>query len=297
MSEVSKHFNKGEQTKARIQQLTKENEDAENRLFELQRQQGPQEEAIRQHEARANELKQHLLELRATQEQVTEQAQALKQKQIEMRKQLDDRATKSIQIRQESDRLRPYSTQSPAALEGALRDLKDRFASDKATVEKLEKTVHALVRSANAFSTVTSDVKNLSHVLGEIETNLIKEEEEIAKAIRHRDALSERTNKVKELEHQERMLQRQLSSYVGSTENVRKGAKERNKQAQDRRTELTRLIAQLKEQKRERAVEIDRSRIRTEQVEQQVCSLSWISGGSEMHNPTNMLSPLCRYPI
>ncbi|KAH4968149.1 hypothetical protein HBH77_122660 [Parastagonospora nodorum] len=63
---------------------------------------------------------------------------------------------------------------------------------------------------------------------------LEKEEEELAKATRHRDALAERSNNVRDVERQERLLQKQLGNINARTDKLKTKADEEAEHARER---------------------------------------------------------------
>ncbi|KAI5268922.1 kinetochore-associated Ndc80 complex subunit nuf2, partial [Ascosphaera acerosa] len=71
-SVIDEHFNKGEQTKARIETLYAENQDMEAQIADIQQQQAALEGQVKSKTKRNDALKMRLLELRREQERVAE---------------------------------------------------------------------------------------------------------------------------------------------------------------------------------------------------------------------------------
>ncbi|KAF1816811.1 kinetochore protein nuf2 [Eremomyces bilateralis CBS 781.70] len=270
---IDAHFNKSERTKLRIEQLYSDNAAAEAHLISLQRHREATDASLREKEKRSNELKQRLLDLKKGQERVSEQLGLIRAEQSRLKNLLEQKTESAMALRQEATKLRPYTTQSPAALETSLRELNATLAGDKASVEALDRRARALQTSANSFTQVTTSVVDTSRLLSEVSADLAKEDEEGMKATRHREALSERSNNVREVEKQEQLLRKQLASWQARTEKLRRQAEERGERARERMEVLRGEHEELKREKRERGQEVERRRVRIEQVEKKMADL------------------------
>ncbi|OJD13340.1 hypothetical protein AJ78_06198 [Emergomyces pasteurianus Ep9510] len=270
---IDKHFSKSETTKARIEALYAENQEMQQRLAEMSRQQKAMEGPVNEKIKRNDELKVRLLELRRSQERVAESLERVKVEKARKQTYLEEMTEKVLKSRQESEKLRPYVLQSPATLQASLTDLSDSLMRDKLQIDNMERRMRALQTSMDTFNVVTNDVQSCVKVLEDIALELQKEEEEDARAIRNRDALTERGNTVREVAQTEKLLQRQLSRWHERTEALRKSSREKQELAQARMEELREIQKQLREERAEKQRDMERRRIRIEQTEKKMVDL------------------------
>lgn len=267
---IDKHFSKSETTKARIEALYAENQEMQQRLADMSRQQKAMEGPVNEKIKRNDELKVRLLELRRSQERVAESLERVKAEKARKQTYLEEMTEKILKSRQESEKLRPYVLQSPATLQASLTDLSDSLMRDKLQIDNMERRMRALQTSMDTFNVVANDVQSCVKVLEDIALELQKEEEEDARAIRNRDALTERGNTVREVAQTEKLLQRQLSRWHERTEALRKSSREKQELAQARMEELREIQKQLREERAEKQRDMERRRIRIEQTEKKV---------------------------
>ena len=78
--------------------------------------------------------------------------------------------------------------QSPSALQDNLTELREISNNDKAHIDALDRRARALQTSTDSFTAVSTDVASCIKVLEEIATELAKEEEEMARNAKQRDA-------------------------------------------------------------------------------------------------------------
>ncbi|QVM12919.1 kinetochore-associated Ndc80 complex subunit nuf2 [Coccidioides posadasii str. Silveira] len=270
---IDEHFNKSENTKSRIESLYAENQELEQRLEEMHTQQREMEGVVKEKVRRNDELKARLLELRRNQERVAETFERVKGEKTRTQTLLEEKTEKLLKTRQESEKLRPYVSQSPAILQAALTELSENLTRDKIQIDNMERRMRALQMSMDTFSVISNDVQSCIKVLEDISAELQKEEEEDARAIRNKDALAERGNTVREVAQTERMLQRQLGRWHERTEALRKSAREKAEQAQARMEELHNIQKQLREERAEKQRDMERRRIRIEQTEKKMVDL------------------------
>jgi kinetochore protein Nuf2 len=263
-------FEKPERTKLRIEQLYGDNQAKDDLLQSLEASRAATEAALRDKEKRNSELKQRLLDLRKVQERVGDRLNDVKAEQARLKELLEERTAQTMLARQDCAKIRPYTQQSSGALEGALRDLNATLAQDKAGIEALDRRARALQASTDTFGVVGADVQACTRLLGDVQAELAKEDEELAKAARHRDALSERSNNVRDVERQEKLLQRQLASINGRTEKLRSNADEKAEQARLRMEELKGVHRKLTEERQDKGRDIERRRVKIEQTEKKV---------------------------
>ena len=267
---IDEYFNKSETTKARIETLFLENQDMEARLDEMRRKRKGMEALAKEKTARNDQLKARLLELKRGQEHVSERSERAKNEKGRLTGQLEEKTERCLSVRQESEKLRPYVLQSPAALQSSLTELSENLAKDRTRIDGLEKRTRALQTSADTFGVVINDVNSCTKVLEEVSSELQKEDEENLKATKRRDALSERGNNVREVERHEAMLQRQLKRWLERTDAVRNSSKEKTEAAKSKMEELKGVHRHLTEERVEKGREVERRRVRIEQTEKKV---------------------------
>ncbi|KAF2139532.1 uncharacterized protein K452DRAFT_274877 [Aplosporella prunicola CBS 121167] len=272
-SVIDEHFNKSERTKLRIEQLYNENQDKEAHLADLERNRKATEDKMRAKEKRQKELKQRLLDLKMGQEKVVEKLEMVKEDQRRLKELLENKTEATMIVRQEASKLRPYTTQSPAVLEASLKDLNANLTADKAAIESLDRRSRSLQTSSDTFGAVAADVATCTRLLTDLAGDLQREEEELAKAARHRDALSERSNNVRDVERQEKLLQKQLSNVTARTDKLRKGAEDKAEAARVRMEELKAVHKRLAEERGEKGRDMERRRVRIEQTEKKMADL------------------------
>lgn len=267
---IEEHFNKSETIKARIETLYIENQDMEARLDSMRRERKSMDALAREKTKRNDELKARLLELKKGQERIAERLESVKNEKGRLTGHLEEKTEKSIAVRRESEKLRPYVLQSPAALQQNLTELSDNLTKDRSRIDGLEKRTRALQTSADTFGVVLNDVNSCTKVLEEVSTELAKEDEENLKAAKRRDALSERGNNVREVERHEAMLQRQLKRWLERTETVRNNHREKQDSAKAKMEELRGVHRGLTDERSEKGKEMERRRVRIEQTEKKV---------------------------
>ncbi|KAH8678976.1 kinetochore protein-like protein nuf2 [Tricladium varicosporioides] len=270
---IDDHLNRVESTKVRIETLIMENQDMEARKEEMLRNKKAMEAHVAEKVRRNEELKKRLLDLRQSQEKVTRRFENVKAKKGEMTAILEDKTAATIQLRQESAKLRPYVLQSPAALQASLTELSNALNAEKIQIDAMDRRARALQTSTDTFHVVTSDVASCIKLLEEISVELAKEEEENVRIARQRDALGERGNNVREVERTEGLLQRQLSKWLDRTEKLRENSKEKAMSAREKMDELRALHRKLTDERSEKGREMERRRVRIEQTEKKMADL------------------------
>ena len=267
---IDEHYNKSESAKARIETLYAENQSKEARLEDMQYNRKTMEEQVREKTLRNEELKQRLLELRRSQEKVAARLEEAKQKRSELTGTFEQKTLEKTASKQESNKLRPYTLQSPSALQDNLSELRDILNNDKTHIENLDRRARALQTSTDSFTVVSTDVASCIKILDEIATELAKEEEELIRNAKQRDALSERGNNAREVERAESMLKRQLGKWNERTEKLRVQSNEKAKEAKDKMHELRAIHRNVTEEHTEKGKEMEIRRVRIEQTEKKV---------------------------
>ena len=274
---IDEHFNKAETTKARIEMLYLDNQDMVSRLDEMRRERKTMDQQLKEKTKRNDDLKQRLLELKKGQERVAERLERVRGEKTRLQGTLEERTEKCLGVRQESEKLRPYVLQSPAALQANLTELSDNLSRDRTQIDALEKRTRALQTSTDTFGVVVNDVVSCTKVLEEVSNELHKEEEENIKAAKRRDALSERGNNVREVERTEAVLQRHLKRWLERTETVRNTSREKSQSAKEKMEELRGVHRRLTEERADKGKDMEKRRVRIEQTEKKVITGLWFS--------------------
>lgn len=267
---IDEHLNKVETTKVRIETLYMENQDMEARMDEMLRNKKAMESIVQEKHKRNEELKQRLLQLRQSQEKVTRRYENLKSQKGEMTAALEEKTANTIALRQESAKLRPYASQSTAALQASLTDLANALSTEKLQIDTLDRRARGLQTSTESFTIVSSEVSQCMGLLEEISKELKKEEEENAKIAKQQGLLGEKGNNVREVESREKMLQRQLAKWLDRTEKLRGASEEKSASANKKMEELRAVHKALADERAEKGKEMERRRVRIEQTEKKV---------------------------
>jgi len=270
---IDQHFEEGERTKLRVQQLYAEKEVMEQRLLTLRNSAKETEKRNAEKEQHYEKLKTQLRELVRTKDTLRLETDNLESQKEQLIQTFEQRALALEAGRDEASKLKPYAQQKPDALETQVRDLNARLAEDKATIEALDRRARALQTSSDSFSAAAQDVQTCLRLLTDLSTDLQKEDEELHKAAKHREALSDRVAGVEDVERQERLLQKQLDNIISRTEKLRRSAEEKSETAQQRMDELQDVHRKLVKERGEKAREVERRRVRIEQTEKKVCSI------------------------
>ncbi|KAI6833386.1 kinetochore protein nuf2 [Hortaea werneckii] len=255
-SVIDEHYNSSERTKNMIEELYHENQEKEERLQEMQQNRKNVEQAIADKERRNQELKTRLLELKKAQERVTEKLERVKGEQGRFKNVLEERTTSVMNMRQEANKLRPYTEQSPAVLEQSLRDLSGSLNADRSEIDRLDRRSRALQTSCDTFNVLISDIGSLSRLLNDLQAELQKEEEEGRAAAKNREALTEASN-----------------SWQSRTDKLRRDAETKANNARAKMESLRSVHKELTAERRERGEEVEKRRIRIEQVEKKMADL------------------------
>lgn len=279
-STIDEHFNRGEQVKARIQELYAENDHLETRRDEMHGNLSQTQALVAEKTKRNEALKKKLLELRRNQEHVAAKMEEAKVKKNQLTKQLEDKTTQKLAVRQESAKLRPYVQQSASSLQASLTELSNTLAADKAHIDSLDRRARALQTSTDSFTVVSTDVAACIKLLDEIAGELQKEEDENARKTKQKDALVERKTDCQDVERAEALLQRQLAKWNERTEKLREQAAAKAQEANRKMEELGEVHKKLKQERGEKGNDIEKRKVRIEQTEKKVCfSMCWVGGG------------------
>ncbi|EJT74924.1 kinetochore protein nuf-2 [Gaeumannomyces tritici R3-111a-1] len=267
------HYDRVNDAKARIDELYAENQDMDARMDGLRRNRRNME-ALAQEKTRRNEdLKRRLLELRRNQERVAARLEDAKAKKTELAGRLEARTADRLALKQESAKLRPYTLQSPSALQASLADLSATLNAERAHIDSLDRRARALQTSSDSFTVVCADVTSCIKLLEEVGAELGKEDEETARKSRQRDALAERGAGVKAIEREESMLQRQLAKWNERTDRLREQSAQRAHEAKEKMESLKAVHKRLNEERTEKGRDMERRRVRIEQTEKKMQDL------------------------
>jgi kinetochore protein Nuf2 len=267
---IDDNFGKSEATKARIENLYLENQDMEQRLEEMRRNRKAMESIGKEKAKRNDELKARLLELKDDQKRIAEQLERVRSDKARSQTMLEEKTERLMRSRQESEKLRPYVLQSPAALQDSLVELSSKLSQDKGQVDAQEHRMRALQTSSDTFASVQNDVQSCVKVLEEVSIELQKEEEEESRALKSREELAERTNEVRDVEDNEQRLQMTLQRWEERTEEQRAKAKKKEIDSKAKMERLKGVQKQLREERADKEREMERKRMRIEQTEKKV---------------------------
>ncbi|QUC20223.1 uncharacterized protein UV8b_04464 [Ustilaginoidea virens] len=270
---IDQHYNKAESTKARIDTLYAENQANEGRLGDMRRNRKAMEAQAREKTLRNDELKKRLLELRRNQEKVAARLEDAKQKKGELASALEHKTQEKLTLKHESNKLRPYMLQSPSALQDSLAELRDILNNDKAHIDALDRRARALQTSTDSFAVVSTDVASCIKILDEIAAELAREEEEMLRNAKQRDALSERGNNAREVERTESMLRRQLGKWTERTKKLREQSAKKAEEAKDKMQKLRATHRELTDEHTEKGKDMEIRRVRIEQTEKKMLDL------------------------
>lgn len=270
---IDEHLNKSENTKNRIQQLYDENQDAEDHVRDLEGNRKSAESTISKKEARINELTDVIRNLKGESDRMQEKHDRMRAEQQRLKDILTQKIEQNLQTQQAVEKLRPYTEQSPDQLQQNLEKLNDSLNNDRAQIEQLDRRARALQASCDAFATVTADIQTCTGLLQELRREMAAEEAMHVAAAKGRDALSERSNNVRDVERQETRLQKQLENIQARTNNLRKTAEERRKEEQKKMEELRQTNEGIRKERGESGREMERRRIRIEQTEKKMADL------------------------
>jgi len=158
------------------------------------------------------------------------------------------------------------------------------LSADKAEVERLDKRSRALQTSCDSFTILQTEIAALTRILNDLEAELSKEDDEARSAVRHREALQEKTNNVRDVETKEKILRKQLEHLQSRTQKLRDDAETKADNAKKQMAELKSSHRELNARRQERGEEVERRRIRIEQTGKKVrmSSSSVISTSSQL---------------
>ncbi|KAK3378659.1 Nuf2 family-domain-containing protein [Lasiosphaeria ovina] len=272
-SVIDENCNRAENAKSRIEQLYVENQNMEAQLDDMRDNRRAMEALVQEKTRRNEDLKKRLLELRRSQEKVATRLEDAKTKKGELAAELEGKTAAKLALKQESAKLRPYTLQSPQALQASLTELSNILSGDKAHIDALDRRARALQTSNDSFAVVSTDVASCIKLLDEIANELAKEEEENARNVKQRDALVERGANVREVQLTEGMLRRQLTKWADRTETLRAQSQEKAQRAKERMEELRAVHKKLTEERSEKGKDVERRRVRIEQIEKKMLDL------------------------
>ncbi|KAL2131109.1 hypothetical protein VTI74DRAFT_5543 [Chaetomium olivicolor] len=270
---LDEHSGRAETLKSRIEELYTENQNMEAQLDDMRANRRQMEALVAEKTRRNEELKKTLLELKRNQEKIATRLEEAKSRKGELAAELEEKTAAKLMLKQESAKLRPYTLQSPAALQSSLTELSNTLANDKSHIDSLDRRARALQTSTDSFAVVCSDVASCIKLLEEIAVELAKEEEDNAKNAKQRDALTERGANVREVERTEALLKRQLSKWTERTETLRAQSHEKAQRAKEKMEELRAVHSKLTEERSEKLKDIERRRVRIEQIEKKMLDL------------------------
>lgn len=275
---VDEHCSKVESTKARIEQLYAENQSMEAQLDEMRVNRRQMEALVAEKFQRNREFRKALEEMERDQNKLAEGLDAAKKKKNELVEQLQKKTAAKLALKQESAKLRPYTLQSPQALQSSLTELSNTLNADKAHIDSLDRRARALQTSSDSFALVSADVASCIKLLDEIAAELTREEEDNEKKDKQRDALTQRGASVREVERTEALMRRRLAELTERTEALRARSQEKAQRATEKMEELRALHKKLTEERYEKNKDIEQRKVRIEQIEKRVCVTLLVPG-------------------
>ncbi|WPH04387.1 Hypothetical protein R9X50_00727800 [Acrodontium crateriforme] len=270
---IDEHYNSSERTKNKIEQLYHSNQEKEDLLEEMEQNRKNVELALRDKEKRNEALKARLLELKKAQERVSEKMERVKGEQGRLKSLLEDKTTSVINMRQETNKLRPYTEQSPAVLEQSLRELNTNLNNDRTEIDRLDRRARALQTSCDTFTILQTDITSLTRILSDLQSELNKEDDENRSALKNREALAEKSNAVRDIERDEKVLRKKLEGWQSRTEKLRRDAETKALNAKHQMEALRATHRALTAERRERNDEVGKRSIRIEQTEKKMADL------------------------
>lgn len=270
---VSEFVEEKERLAVRVQQLVGGNEKLAENLVRLQERRKETERLNKSKEEELENARRRLLELDRQKNKTMHDGQRATDELKRLGMLFDEKEALLQSTSSEASKLRPYTFQKPDALETNLRDLNSTLQAEKSQIETLERRTRALQTSSDSFTIASQDVTACVRVLNDLSAEYAKEEEQLAKAARFREALSEKTNNVQGVEREEKLLQKRLDTIYAKTKKLRSGAEEKSVQAKVRMEELKEEHAIMVKERTERSKEVDRKRIKIEQTEKKVSRL------------------------
>lgn len=270
---VDKYYNHSEATKLKIENMYGENKENEERLERMKQKRQDMEAAVQEKTTRNEELKKRLLTLQREQEKISIRLEDAKLKKSELAEVLEQKTQEKMTLKGESNKLRPYVLQSPASLQDSLSELQNILSNDNAHIRTLETRTRALQTSSETFGTVGADVAACIKILEDIASELAREEEEMIRSTRQKEALSERGNNAREVERAETLLERQLEKWTQRTQKLREQAATKAQEAKEKMHQLRAIHKKLTEEQKEKSEEMEIKRVRIEQTQKKVCLL------------------------
>ena len=267
---VDKYFQKGEQTKKRIEELYFQNDDLAAKIEHLRDQRKREEPAIKEAQTKNKNLTLELRRLGKIQGDVINEYQVLKDEKQKLKDTLSDKQYNIEVLRRDCGKLQPYIVDSPEKLHQTINDLNNTLAAERAELDTTERQVRALNTSADSFAIVEQDVNSCIKLMEDCENELSKEEESIRKSNRHEEILHQKEAEVREHDRKEDRVKRLITNAKEKLEKARTQAAEKRASA---RKEMEKLAAEYETLSKERDAtnkENDRTNLDIERKEKEV---------------------------
>ena len=247
------------------------------------------EAAVSAKAAQREELKKQLNGLKADQGPILEKVGDMRNESTRLKSILEDKTREHIMSQEAVQKLRPYAEQSPGALEASLQELSSSLNSDRQHNENLDRRSRALQTSSDSFNTVATDIRNCTASLNDLNRETQAQEAAALAAAKGKDALSERSNNVRDVEREEKMLNKQLDNVDRRTEKLRKNAKDRRIAEGRKMEELKKVNEDIRKERGERGKEMEKRRVRIEQTEKKVSLVVFLNPNSMRSTLTSLL--------
>ena len=275
---IDEHFSKAEHTKQRIDLLYHDNERLKEQLDQLKRERKSIDASYAAKKEKNEVMTHKLRETWKEQGKTVERMEKIKAQKADLNNVLKERTANFVTLRQESEKLRPYASQSSAALQTQLQSLSETLSRTRASHDTLSARSRALETSSNTFSAVTSELAHTTKLLQELASDLRKEEIETMAATGRREALTQRGSQVREVEQNEALLLRRLASLQERTKGLERKSEEKAEVARRRMEELKVVKEEVMREGGVKRREVEARRVRVEVLEKKVCWLGRLCG-------------------
>ncbi|EQK99252.1 hypothetical protein G6O67_005401 [Ophiocordyceps sinensis] len=270
---IDEHFNKTESVKALIEKLCADNHDNKPRIERMRRNRKAAEAEVSDKTTRNEHLKGRVNELRRSQEKMATRFEDVKQNRSRLTGLLEQRTVEKLTYKQESAKLGFYTLQDPSALHDNLAEMREKLNNLKAHLDVDDRRVRALRTTIDSIAVVKTHVASCTKMCDEVATEQAKENDEMARSEKQRDALLERGNHARELERAETMLRRPLATWTERIDKLREQSSQKAHEAKEKMHELRAVHKRQTEERTDDSRELEIRRVRIEQTEKKMLDL------------------------
>lgn len=267
---IDAHLDKIDEIKRRVDFVYKDNQAKEDELHDKQENRKNVEEAMATKEAESEELKQRLRLLAADAKTLETRLADGKAEKSKLKALRHDRKQKADTTAAEAEKLRPYTQESPAALEAELKSLETSLRDGEAEIDRLERRLRALQTSSDTFTTLRTEVQDLANLLKDVQAELKREDDVFSQIRNHKDSIAKESIGIAEVEAEESRLRKDVEIWQQRTEALRVAARERADQTQAKIEELRSTHATLTTERKDRSDDVEKARSRIAWTEKKV---------------------------